>query len=258
MVVNHPYYMNLFYSLYFSGLFIYLSIHVSYGQIPTFGSPQPTSLGQYGQSSISVGQPIGNTINPMTADNERIRRQNEALIQASDAHIEQQRRYQQTQQELYQDIENSFPGWKREQQIVYAKGLYTQAYQKLVSILNGQAPTHVKEAVFTVENTFLENTLTREGFEKPINYLLNRCRQQMRLNGDSLSPLSRYLALYQVLCDTITHTDPNGRVTKTLPLSYDFDDYLGANDHRQMFVSKLLQTGTGNCHSMPLLYNTSR
>lgn len=35
---------------------------------------------------------------------------------------------------------------------------------------------------------------------------------------------------------------------------YDFEDYMGQKDHSKMFVSKLLKTGSGQCHSMPLLY----
>jgi hypothetical protein len=38
------------------------------------------------------------------------------------------------------------------------------------------------------------------------------------------------------------------------PIKYDFDDIMGEKDHRKMFVWKLLATGKGQCHSMPLLY----
>ncbi|MVT45075.1 hypothetical protein GO495_31095 [Chitinophaga oryziterrae] len=37
-------------------------------------------------------------------------------------------------------------------------------------------------------------------------------------------------------------------------LHYDFDDYLGEKDWKKMFVTKMLQTGSGQCHSMPLFY----
>jgi hypothetical protein len=38
------------------------------------------------------------------------------------------------------------------------------------------------------------------------------------------------------------------------PYRYDFDDFNGDRDWRKMFVSKLLDTHTGNCHSLPFLY----
>lgn len=37
-------------------------------------------------------------------------------------------------------------------------------------------------------------------------------------------------------------------------VKYDFEDYMGAKDWSKMFVSKLLKTGSGQCHSMPLYY----
>ncbi len=38
------------------------------------------------------------------------------------------------------------------------------------------------------------------------------------------------------------------------PLSYDFNDPMGYKDWRKMFVSKLLHTRTGQCHSLPLFF----
>jgi hypothetical protein len=38
------------------------------------------------------------------------------------------------------------------------------------------------------------------------------------------------------------------------PYSYDFDDPFGQKDWSSMFVSKLLEIGKGNCHSLPYLY----
>jgi hypothetical protein len=35
---------------------------------------------------------------------------------------------------------------------------------------------------------------------------------------------------------------------------YDFADFYGVQDYSKMFVSKLIKTGTGQCHSLPLLF----
>jgi hypothetical protein len=35
---------------------------------------------------------------------------------------------------------------------------------------------------------------------------------------------------------------------------YDFEDYCGEQDHRQVFVTKVMATNSGQCHSLPLLY----
>jgi hypothetical protein len=38
------------------------------------------------------------------------------------------------------------------------------------------------------------------------------------------------------------------------PLTYDFEDIKGDENYSQLFVSKLMLKGTGQCHSMPLLH----
>ena len=39
-----------------------------------------------------------------------------------------------------------------------------------------------------------------------------------------------------------------------MPYRYDFNDIFGSKDWSNMFVTKLLQTRKGNCHSIPYLY----
>jgi len=38
------------------------------------------------------------------------------------------------------------------------------------------------------------------------------------------------------------------------PYVYDFDDFMGDKDWTKQFVTKLMRTHTGNCHSLPYLY----
>lgn len=67
---------------------------------------------------------------------------------------------------------------------------------------------------------------------------------------DSLDVLKNY-AIWIVLKDTVYLSDKS---PFSIPYTYDFDDFLGAKDWSKMFVSKLLQKGSGNCHSLPYLY----
>jgi hypothetical protein len=43
-------------------------------------------------------------------------------------------------------------------------------------------------------------------------------------------------------------------VEKHTPFSYNFDDFAGQKEWSNMFVSTLMQTKKGNCHSLPFLY----
>lgn len=65
--------------------------------------------------------------------------------------------------------------------------------------------------------------------------------------------MARNAAIWLVMTDTV-FLDRHDRSRYLPPYRYDFDDFDGARDWRQMFVTKLLLTRRGNCHSLPLLY----
>jgi len=49
--------------------------------------------------------------------------------------------------------------------------------------------------------------------------------------------------------------DKNTKRTYSVkPFRYDFDDFRGEKDYTKMFTTKMLSSGKGQCHSMPLTY----
>jgi hypothetical protein len=62
------------------------------------------------------------------------------------------------------------------------------------------------------------------------------------------------MALYKLLKDTVKIEMPDGKFYGTKPYTYDFTDFFGRKDWSNMFVTKLLTTHKGNCHSLPYLY----
>ncbi len=54
--------------------------------------------------------------------------------------------------------------------------------------------------------------------------------------------------------DNIIHDTKTNKDYQIKRLKYDFDDFMGEKDWSKMFVTKLLQTNSGQCHSLPLLY----
>lgn len=56
------------------------------------------------------------------------------------------------------------------------------------------------------------------------------------------------------MTDTVIILLPNNEKAYHLPFNYDFEDYFGEKDWTKMFVTKLLATRKGNCHSLPYLY----
>ena len=121
--------------------------------------------------------------------------------------------------------------------------------------MEGKEKPSLKRAVFLTENAFEENKLPYADFQKSINQLVTQCRNQQKKPPHSSKNSGGHLALYQVLCDTTLVLNAAGKkVGVSLPLQYDFEDYMGETDWTKMFVDKLLRTRSGNCHSLPLLY----
>ena len=61
--------------------------------------------------------------------------------------------------------------------------------------------------------------------------------------------------LHYFFSNTIIIRNEAGGVDKySTPKQYDFEDVFGKNDWTKMFVTKLMDTNSGQCHSLPLLY----
>jgi hypothetical protein len=66
--------------------------------------------------------------------------------------------------------------------------------------------------------------------------------------------VKKYASLFTVMTDTIPVLLDSNKIYKHNPFQYDFYDVFGRDDWSNMFVSKLLVTKKGNCHSLPYLY----
>ncbi len=127
---------------------------------------------------------------------------------------------------------------------------YQKAFQNLKQ-MSGSSFS-IRKAVFTVENAFYEEKDNYAEFEKVIKQTGNFLREKMNeLGYDQSSNLAKNFILFQFFSDTL---EIKSKKLKHLPLSYDFDDYSGKDDWTKMFVKKLLETGKGQCNSLPQLY----
>jgi len=115
-----------------------------------------------------------------------------------------------------------------------------------------------KKAVFIVENAFSDNKLDEEAFKNVINFYTSICRDIMQ-SGNIIYPESDSLkaaaqcAVFVFMTDSIPVMTNSGVQVHT-PFEYNFDDFAGQKEWSSMFVSTLMQTKKGNCHSMPFLY----
>jgi hypothetical protein len=136
--------------------------------------------------------------------------------------------------------------------------LFENSYVLLNKMITDQNSYCFKKAVFSVENAYLNNQLDTIFLDQKINNLKNlstalvRERQLTYSERDAVI-VNKRAAIFAVMCDTIP-VDNNGKIYKHLPMHYDFNDVFGHKNRENLFVSKLLETNTGNCHSMPYLY----
>lgn len=140
-----------------------------------------------------------------------------------------------------------------------ATNIYEQSYYKIDSMLNNLMPVNFKEAALSSENAFFDGRLNYKQVNIEIETLAklavkfneNKSIDYIELDKDIVN---LHAALFKVLTDTVPILINSESVFFHTPYTYDFDDMWGEKDWTKMFVSKLLATGKGNCHSLPYLY----
>jgi hypothetical protein len=73
-------------------------------------------------------------------------------------------------------------------------------------------------------------------------------------NNKDKDNIVKHASLFKLMNDTTLIVIDSTSMIVHYPYIYDFDDPFGQEDWTNMFVSKLLETGKGNCHSLPYLY----
>lgn len=124
-------------------------------------------------------------------------------------------------------------------------------------MLAGSYPLSFKRAVFLTENAYLDDKLSYKEFSSNISALAQVCRLLKESNDpyflydrEDKENVARNAAIFQLMKDS-TRLRPGVTLA---PFRYDFEDFDGDVNWTKMFVTKLLITHSGNCHSLPFLY----
>ena len=227
---------------------------LTFGQVQMPTAPKSIQFHQYGMNRLqSQTNPniMPNPLDNLYSDGQdRIRRQSQQII----AEVERNEQIQaQQQNQLNADIAEfnsnhinySLPG--------YGQIESTKYYREVFEKLNQTDPNNfsIRDLNFQIENAFYENQKDKAEFDKIIKNIgefITAKMKEQHYNPNSNS--DKNFMLFQFFADTLQLKDG----TEHLPFKYDFEDYIGDKDYSKMFVSKLLATQTGQCHSMPLLY----
>jgi hypothetical protein len=124
---------------------------------------------------------------------------------------------------------------------------FNKAYNEITNMLEGKLPLDFKRAVFLTEWAYLGGELDYSKFCNDIASKAQTLKVFVQEKGFGHYKTAGNFALYEFF------TRPckmNGNQSYT----YDFNDFTGANDWRQTFVTKLTESHKGNCRSLPYLY----
>lgn len=135
---------------------------------------------------------------------------------------------------------------------------YTEALSRIENMLSDKAALNFQEAVFLTENAYFENRLDREKFSKDIAFYTHICKGVMASGSIEYTERDIDVAMAQCgvfifMTDTVPIKSGND-IIGSIPFSYNYEDFSGQNDWSNMFVSTLISTNRGNCHSLPYLY----
>lgn len=227
------------------------AMHVN-GQSITPGLPEikPPVPSLYPAGMNSFLNPSANQSS--STGNDYQRRQNEQIMNEVDKN---EKLREQTMQSVQSDIEElsstihyDLPSWSKMPGSKYYREVFDQ-------MLNIDIDNYsVKDVNFQIENAYFENQLNKEEFDRTIKqtaeFILAKMKEK---NFDLNSNTAKNFVLFEFFTQPM---QVKGFKDKHFPIKYDFEDYWGKEDWSKMFVTKLLRTNTGQCHSMPLLYLT--
>lgn len=139
-----------------------------------------------------------------------------------------------------------------------ATKLYSNSYSEIEYMLSGKDSVDFKKAVFLTENAYSENKLNKRDFNDIIWLYSSICRGiiasgNIQYPEKDTEKATAQCAVFTFMTDSIPVNTNSGVVTHK-PFTYNFDDFAGQKDWSNMFVSTLMQTKKGNCHSLPYLY----
>jgi hypothetical protein len=235
-------------------MFVLVALKAS-GQIPVIVEPKPFTFSQPDIVKMTTGTQTGNPALTNTLYSLNPNERNSQIINEVDEYIKKQEH----QKKLIADAVRKLDG----PQIEYSfrssgqkgKGNFYKSYDQITKMLNGESKASLKKAVFFSEFAY-DTTMNYEKFNQGISEIVRVIGLKMKDDKISLSDnMGKIMTLFQFMGDTIKVKDPllEKNIT-TYPKTYDFEDFWGREDLRKTFVSKLMKTGTGNCHSLPLLF----
>lgn len=135
---------------------------------------------------------------------------------------------------------------------------FQQSFEFINSMLIHDTP-NFKDAVWATESAYYGKIPNIEKLNQEFNILLRLIDDISNTNlimyeEKDEEGVIKHAAIFKVLTETIVVPFDSKGYFIHAPYTYDFNDPLGKEEWSNMFVTKLLDIGVGNCHSLPYLY----
>lgn len=127
------------------------------------------------------------------------------------------------------------------------KELYRKAFDEQHQMLKEEIPIDFKRAVFITENAYHHGKLNYESFTSEITQTGNQLKNLIRQRGLAGYKTAGNWSVFTYMTDSLP-------INNYQPCTYDFEDFMGKKDWTKMFLTKLMETKSGNCHSLPYYY----
>lgn len=133
---------------------------------------------------------------------------------------------------------------------------FYNAYEEISNMLDGQEELNLGRAVFLIENAWHNNKYDYTEYNNSIKANVDFCNQKIEEEKlDKDNNLVKNMMLFRFIADTLRVKDSTtGKDRTHYPVKYNYDDYQSKISYDSHFVTTLMQTGVGQCHSMPLYY----
>ena len=130
---------------------------------------------------------------------------------------------------------------------------YKKAFAEMKDMLEQPEKLSFKRAVFLTENAFLNGSLDYPTFCKQVSVLAKIAKQvsienKLLYDLEDKSKVEIYAGTFHLITQGFKYQKDTS-VYHYQPFVYDFTVFDGKYEWTQMFVTKLMQTHSGNCHS---------
>lgn len=138
------------------------------------------------------------------------------------------------------------------------QGSYSEAFLAINAMLSGNDSLDFKKTVYLTENAYSENQLEENVFNGAISFYaaMSKSIKESGITtytGEDKDKADTQCSVFTVITDSVSVETKEGLIVHP-PFSYNYEDFAGQKDWSNMFVSTLMQTQKGNCHSLPYLY----